>query len=360
MSEKKLNSKAHPFSPSSGEEKINHDSIRISTFNVLSSHLSSPTWFTACRLEDLDPETRYVRMLGWLEDEIKLQTIICLQEISQDWVGKLHVYFSQRGYKFIHSTYGSFMGGYMGNGIAWDDTHTTLVDAHLSTLSDDWTQCKETDTYEKMRQRFNEMVGAVNSCVSEEISLYFQNDPDYNWQIKRRKNTMISLKFRKATKTFWVATYHMPCAFTMPEVMNVYASLSAQKIQALAGTDPCVLAGDFNLKPKEPGYYLIREGGIGHYQLPPLSSHWSPKLNYPMRSAYKEFHGTEPDFTNWSVVKDGLPFIDTLDYIFLSREWDIVSVPALPTRFEVCGPLPNASNPSDHLPLSVVLTLLGK
>lgn len=77
----------------------------------------------------------------------------------------------------------------------------------------------------------------------------------------------------------------------------------------------------------------------------------------PMRSAYKEKLGTEPPFTNWAQVKEDDPFIDTLDYIFLSQHWSVSSVAALPTKEELQGPLPIEEEPSDHLLLSACLSL---
>ena len=46
-----------------------HDA-RVVTYNVLSSSLCEPTYFTHCAPEDLDPDNRYPRMLEKLEAEI--------------------------------------------------------------------------------------------------------------------------------------------------------------------------------------------------------------------------------------------------------------------------------------------------
>ena len=86
---------------------------------------------------------------------------------------------------------------------------------------------------------------------------------------------------------------------------------------------------------------------------------WTPDINPPLRSAYAVFSpiGEEPDFTNYAKVRDDPVFIDTLDYIFLSKEWGVKSVLALPDRRDVPGPLPNQDEPSDHIMLSASLTL---
>ena len=99
--------------------------------------------------------------------------------------------------------------------------------------------------------------------------------------------------------------------------------------------------------------------------------------------------GEEPPFTNYAEA-GGNKFMDTLDYIFLSKngkssgggnssgsdgsksqnpsnnvssecewQWSIDSVGALPTKAQGirAGPLPNKREPSDHLLLSAVLRL---
>jgi mRNA deadenylase 3'-5' endonuclease subunit Ccr4 len=49
-------------------------------------------------------------------------------------------------------------------------------------------------------------------------------------------------------------------------------------------------------------------------------------------------------------------FIDTLDYIFLSPQWSVQEVPALPHRDGANGPFPNENEPSDHLLIAAELT----
>lgn len=85
---------------------------------------------------------------------------------------------------------------------------------------------------------------------------------------------------------------------------------------------------------------------------------WSPKVT-PMRSAYKEWHGQEPAFTNWAQVKQEEPFKDTLDYIFLSPQWTVLGTGPLPNE-SISGPFPTEHEPSDHLLISADLSLISK
>ena len=55
-------------------------------------------------------------------------------------------------------------------------------------------------------------------------------------------------------------------------------------------------------------------------------------------------------------IKDDNPFIGTLDYIFLSKEWRVESV--LPTAHRDTvkyGPYPNKMEPSDHIMIAADL-----
>ena len=97
----------------------------------------------------------------------------------------------------------------------------------------------------------------------------------------------------------------------------------------------------------------------------------------PLLSAYKEALGREPDFTNYAQVLNDPPFIDTLDYIFLSTDstkedkaeedpgtarasrWQVESVLNIPHRELVKGPLPTEEEPSDHIMLSATLSIAG-
>ena len=78
-----------------------------------------------------------------------------------------------------------------------------------------------------------------------------------------------------------------------------------------------------------------------------------------MRSAYHAFLGKEPEFTNFAKVLDDEPFIDTLDYLFLSPQWTVADVLPLPALADanLAGPMPTKDEPSDHLMIAAQLML---
>lgn len=137
--------------------------------------------------------------------------------------------------------------------------------------------------------------------------------------------------------------------------MVMHAALAAQHVQrlAIASQAPCVLAGDWNIKPGSEAYQLLTTGDLAHdssaFPCVPHKDGWLPRLQFPMRSAYQAHHGREPDFTNYAQILEEEPFIETLDYIFCSPQLSVCDVPELPHRDGVEGPLPSASEPSDHI-----------
>ena len=92
---------------------------------------------------------------------------------------------------------------------------------------------------------------------------------------------------------------------------------------------------------------------------------WKPDIGDGMVSAYCAKLGVEPDFTNYSRVKEDEPFVGTLDYIFLSKgggeggksRWTVTDVERIKHRDDVKGPLPNDDEPSDHVAVRADLTL---
>ena len=81
-----------------------------------------------------------------------------------------------------------------------------------------------------------------------------------------------------------------------------------------------------------------------------------------MRSAYAiaDDNGSEPSFTNyaWTAWSDE-PFCETLDYIWLSPDWNVETVVSLPERSSLEGveSFPSESEPSDHILVGAKLQL---
>jgi 2',5'-phosphodiesterase len=175
---------------------------------------------------------------------------------------------------------------------------------------------------------------------------------------RRRFNQIIftRLRDRASGEVVCVGNYHMPCVFFVGQVMTIHLAMLMQRMQALAGNDPLVVAGDFNIRPGTDHYAFLATGRMpetspDYPALLPRDS-WRPELTRGYTSAYAAALGQEPAFTNYSVVKNGPLFADTLDYLWLSPHWSVRSVQPVPSADDVGSPLPNERYPSDHLLLA--------
>lgn len=372
---------------------------RVSCYNLLSSSLADPDRFSRCPKRFLSLEHRLQEVKKKLRREMDKKAVLCLQEVSLEWSGKLHPFFAESGYNFITSSYGNSFDGYMGVGIAYCQDEYRLLNADIKRI---------VDTKALPPSTKNNNINNPNDKDSPQTSSS-KSSPSWNpfswmkmprllstakdkaksrektskiWtEALKKKNQMaiLTLAHRRSGDRFMVATYHMPCVFYLPEVMSIHAALACQYLHnqstkaidamnALEGSHcnnsncslPYVLAGDFNLKPSSSTYSLLTNGFLptrALKTLPPLGpgDNWSTAI-HPMRSAYHQAQRSEPLFTSYASVNKEV-FMGTIDYIFLSPEWRVERVGGLASRDQ--GPFPSEHEPSDHLLLSATLALPG-
>ena len=371
--------------------------VRVITYNVLSSHLRDPQRFTKCTEKALDPNGSYKKLIKRLEKEIAANDaasspIFCLQEVSRLWAGRLTAWFSSRGYSFVPSLYGREFNGYMGCAIAVPSASFEIMDCKIDRLSetqDFWPvdPAKELAWKNRFKKKDKEIVKAEKEGWWKRFCRFFASSPEeeveeakektaetempkpheeeipeYFTKARYRHNTVIAVQISPASGTggkFWVGNYHMPCAFWSPPLMSIHAALLGQYMEALSKNSriPFVLAGDFNFSPEKAQYELMVKGKLSPLATDSMpvfpswwESTWTPTLKRGLRSAYKEHFGHEPDCTNYAYIEPGPdPFIDTLDYIFISKNIDVINVRELPNRLDINGPMPNKQYESDHL-----------
>jgi hypothetical protein len=111
-------------------------SIKVTSYNVLSSHLAGENHFTSCKPEYLKAEYRLGVVKEKLEAEVEAKAIICLQEISHTWTGALHPFFASQGYTFVTACYGNKFNNYMGCGIAVPTDKYDIVDVDITRVAD--------------------------------------------------------------------------------------------------------------------------------------------------------------------------------------------------------------------------------
>ena len=250
----------------------------------------------------------------------------------------------------------------MGVGIAYKVNKFDLLDVDITTISDTKKIAKI-----KKDSRLN-----IISAFVKNFRKFFQHgrvkEKEDIWKtILTRKNQMVCIRLRSKGdgKSFVIGTYHMPCLFRLPAAMIAHCALSAQHIQRIAANhdDPYIFAGDFNITPDSQMYKLMTENSVVlaagfHGENLFHEEKWSPRLD-SMKSAYKEFYGKEPAFTNYAKVKGNKEaFVDTLDYIFYSRHWKVLDAGELPLKdIPERGPFPNRLECSDHIALTTTITI---
>ena len=340
-------------------------SLRVVSYNVLSSHLADPSHFSTLNPDHLAQENRLPVVLDKLEAEIQQNSLICLQEVSNDWAGALHTLFANRGYHVVTGLYGKKFNGYMGVAIAWPTALMTCIDVDISRLSDKreggWPKAPPPGILERVSNK----IGAAVRPTLEQIGV-LSRAPVEPWEMSENRFNIlltVTLQEKISGKSFVLGNYHMPCVFYAPKVMTIHCEMAAKHVQNLAADLPYILAGDWNIKPSSSSYHLVTTGtmdrGDPEFPEPKHGMEWKPTAK-AMRSAYAESKGGEPDFTNFARVGNKDPFIDTLDYIFLSDHWKVTGVKSLPKRVDAGGPFPNLdrNEPSDHVLIAADLQLV--
>ena len=367
----KIKSSATPLGTMSTEtDSKTSASIRVVSYNILSSELAEPDYHTKCEPENLDASNRLPRILDKLGEEIdassEIPLVFCLQEVSHEWATSLHVFFAEKGYHMVTGLYGRKFNGYMGIATAYPTKHFETLKVDLVRLSDKkrWPRKPKEPEPSKLRKYvFDPIYGPMKAVYRHyRPQKRFDDAWDYS---KFRHNQFIALKIKNRGEghtPFWVGNYHMPCAFRTPGVMNIHADLVGSRIQQLAGEDPFILSGDFNILPESSHYTLLTTGTIDKedetYPDKKYDVDWAPTLK-GMRSAYFEKNKKEPEFTNnaHNGALNAESFIGTLDYIFLSDEWKVLEVKDTPKKEELSCVYPSAEEPSDHVLIAASLSI---
>jgi len=342
--------------------------IRVTTYNVLSSHLAEPTYFTSCDPKNLDAVVRLERVQKKLSVEMEKRSIIGLQEVSMTWSGPLHAFFANRGYHVVSHLYGKPFNNYMGVllAIPLDTYELSRVDVQRLSDCAKWPR-KPKDLEEK---------GVVKRYVVDPIVRMWraarnarpQYPPQDDWELaKGRFNSIVyaNVTHKQTGVSLGVSTYHMPCMFRNPKVMTLHSALAAtytMRESEKDGTKNSILMGDFNVKPIDGSYELLTTNNLDEndvfYPIPYEGTEYIVEPPARMVSCYKEVNGEEPDFTNYAKIKDDEPFIDTLDYIFVTENIRVDAVAPLKHRDEVTdGPYPSENEPSDHVLLAADVTV---
>ncbi|RYY86200.1 hypothetical protein EON63_06105 [archaeon] len=190
----------------------------------------------------MDPKKRLEKVKKKLRGEMEQNAVICLQEVSATWAGPLHSLFSESNYHFVTALYGNKFNGYMGVGVAVPREKYTVLDVDITKVADTKRMARTPKpTY------FMSLILRVKSFFLSILQMLKLYEPPFDmWNnVLYRHNQMICarLQQKETGKKFVVGTYHMPCMFNYPSVMNTHCALSAQHIARYAGEDPYIYTG---------------------------------------------------------------------------------------------------------------------
>jgi mRNA deadenylase 3'-5' endonuclease subunit Ccr4 len=302
--------------------------LRILQYNVLCSHLSSPKHFLGYSPEDLDPDRRLERLKAKLSPLLDGHTVITLQEVSRTWYAQLIPFLETHCYTIIHSPNGYYFNDYMGCAILVPQSKL-ITRCEIRRVGDViFSTTSPTSAFYMLCLRLLIMIcgwfwfAATLKTRLEKVQsakLYRRFTED----ARRRENTLIYLEFGDQYPA--LATYHMPCAYKIPEVMELHVKGLLAILRTLRGSKDLILSGDFNLEPNSPLYQLILEDfqSAYHPELQPSSTCFSVTANNPK------------GWSGW------------IDHIFVSSKIQVSSVIPVPNKLERL--LPNADEPSDHI-----------
>lgn len=354
VKEEKLKTTTSDF-PETGldifQKKETYDKkIRVMTYNLLSSDLVNKEWFPYVNKRYLSDEYRIEKTKKLIESWMKVNFIICLQEVNDKWNEILKEVFEGK-YKFISATYYS---GTMGVGIAYPANHFIELDTQIYKCSDKIKDIMKNNKKDITLKEMNDQL-----CYSADI-----------------QNIAITLTLdvlhygESINKRIMITNYHMPCKFTEEYIMLSHLhSLKhnvmkiKKRLEKKYKINGSIIAGDFNMIPNEKHYrYFTEDFTETHEEYKRLREFYSDNehkldITTGIRSAYRVLHGKEPEYTNVSKQPDKT-FVECLDYIFIMGD---ISVDSSLVGLKVDNPAyvcyPNGLCPSDHLPLSATLSI---
>jgi 2',5'-phosphodiesterase len=254
-------------------------SFRVVTYNVLSSHLASPSHYTTAKPEHLLASNRIEKILAKLDREIDppattneaaasapaaAAVVFCLQEVSYEFAGPIHTFFANRGFHVVSGLYGKPFNGYMGVITAWPNTaQLEVVSVHIDRLSDTaaaattatapppsttaagaavgessspssfWPapppDSSSDDDGGVVMRLFKTVLLSPVQRLARLLLLQNQNDASSaregdgsHWTMARNRfNVLVTivLKDKRTHQQFCIGNYHMPCMYYAPMVM---------------------------------------------------------------------------------------------------------------------------------------------
>ena len=205
--------------------------INIITFNILSPGATNPKFYPDIDENFLHSTYRFGKIKLLLTKYINDNYIICLQEVSKEWSEILNIFFEFHGYESFFSPFTNKTNR-LGTAICYpkhlfnviNKNHYiigTIIKKHMDVTSD-------------------EFIKEASKCTQVLL--------------------LVNLIHRETNKTFYVATYHMPCKYDKRTVMEAHLLFCMKTINEIVGDDCVIFTGDFNSKYNENEWRIIIKG----------------------------------------------------------------------------------------------------
>lgn len=317
-----------------------NSTFKIFTYNILSSEYATPVSYPNISSSILNDNNRWKNVSQILTKEIKENSIILLQEVSERWKERIKVLTKKNNYKALITNYSNVYSGFMGNAMLIPNIYDIIKVEYIRpcSLSDEFCLSSQSEDSEASEENSEDS----DSEEYLEDSLYDIIGEKPNIQI------MVILKINY--KSFAICTYHAPLILN-DELSQLGSSICFLKAAYDFAKDlPLILAGDFNFLPTSNSYKLFEGKMTGIEEINKYEK---------LKSAYFEYNGFEPKYTTKFQIKYHFKnnintFEGTLDYIFFKNVNLINCNIPLPfsnnfNKNEVF--LPNKENPSDHFPM---------
>ena len=247
--------------------------INVLTWNVLSQQLCSKRQFPTASDEAVNKKIRLKKTKEKLNTFIKNRTnVFLLQEVTREWGNVFTTLFKKKDFTVLRDHYGFKYNGNMGIMIAFkncfqfEDIISEVIGHKLYVPIPEYNEWspylkyKTNDWLKWFNKKYSNSMNYMGLTNVSQFGSSWFNSLDVKSDERdavSRQNVFLAIKLSYNGKSFYVANYHMPCAFKRPRVMMWHAMKCNSLIRKLK--DPIIFGGDFNSQPDSPVYQLFNE-----------------------------------------------------------------------------------------------------